>query len=355
MEKENIKCQNCEKEHKEGFEFCPYCGQKINDNLTVGVLFYNTISNYFSFDARFFKSFIPLLFRPGYLAKKFIEGKRLLYLHPAQMYLFISVVFFFMFSFISREQSQKLDDVLKKTLVTNPSLDSIANVKAIDSTHIEKILQPLKNNQVITGMSNEEIKKLDSIINTNEINSKESLSFDFDEKKVDSLIKVGASDKEIYNAMGLKDGANKFTKRLYRQVLKFYKKREGGSLLQAFYDAIPIALFFLLPIFGFILKILHYKKGSFAHHLVFSFYFFSFLFTVFSIILAVNFIFDIPDWIDWLIVFATFFYLFIAIKRFYEQGWILSFFKSSVLTFMFLFLVIPFTIFIVGFISFMFY
>ena len=100
METNTPTCQNCEKPYEEGFEFCPHCGQKTNEDLTIGVLFYNTISNYFSFDARFLKSFIPLMFRPGYLARKFLEGKRLLFLHPAQMYLFVSVIFFFILSLI---------------------------------------------------------------------------------------------------------------------------------------------------------------------------------------------------------------------------------------------------------------
>ena len=104
---------NCEHKFEEGFKFCPHCGQKTNDDLTLGVLFYNTITNYFSVDARFFKSFIPLMFKPGYLAKRFIEGKRLLYLHPAQMYLFISVVFFFLFSFITRDNNNNLTRVKK--------------------------------------------------------------------------------------------------------------------------------------------------------------------------------------------------------------------------------------------------
>ncbi|TDI71568.1 MAG: hypothetical protein E2O86_01630, partial [Bacteroidetes bacterium] len=63
MEINNTTCKNCEREFQEGFEFCPHCGQKAKDDLTMGVLFYNTISNYFSFDARFFKSFFPLMFR----------------------------------------------------------------------------------------------------------------------------------------------------------------------------------------------------------------------------------------------------------------------------------------------------
>ena len=74
LEENQIICQNCEKQHHKDDNFCPHCGQSTVDDLTIGVLFYNTISNYFSFDARFLKSFLPLMFKPGYLAARFIEG-----------------------------------------------------------------------------------------------------------------------------------------------------------------------------------------------------------------------------------------------------------------------------------------
>ena len=45
MEKNMVTCKNCEKEFNDSFEFCPHCGQKSNDELTIGILFYNTISN----------------------------------------------------------------------------------------------------------------------------------------------------------------------------------------------------------------------------------------------------------------------------------------------------------------------
>ena len=96
-------CKNCEKSFDASFDYCPFCGQETADNLTFGVLFSNTINNYFSIDARFFKSFIPLMTKPGVLARRFVDGKRLSYLHPAQFYLFISVVFFFIFSFTIRK------------------------------------------------------------------------------------------------------------------------------------------------------------------------------------------------------------------------------------------------------------
>lgn len=362
METKLITCKNCEKEHEDGFEFCPHCGQKTKDELTIGVLFYNTISNYFSFDARFFRSFIPLMFKPGYLAKKFIEGKRLLYLHPAQMYLFVSVIFFFVFTILTRPMTEKMDSDLQKTFDKPFVNDSIIKKPKLDSTDINNFLKPLKDNQKVIGFKGAEFKALDSVIKQDftekniSINTNSNdLSFDFDELKVDSLIKAGAEDNLIYEAMGLNEGDSSFKKRLYAQGLKFYKKRDGGSFLGAVRDSIPLAMFVLLPIFALLIKLFYWRRGHFAHHLVFSFYFFSYLFTVFSLIICVNFIWDIPDWIDWLIVLSTFFYLYFALKRFYEQGWFVSFFKCSVISFAFLMMVLPLATIMVFFITFLYY
>lgn len=358
METKITTCKNCEQEHEIGFGFCPHCGQKTNENLTVGVLFYNTISNYFSFDARFFKSFIPLMLKPGILAKRFIEGKRLLYLHPAQLYLFISVVFFFLYSFKVRTVSQEIDKALQKIDIKSTDSTSILNNTAVfDSIAAKKLTESLKENQVFTGMKDEDIQKLDSIINTsaNQDKINKSLSFDFSQKKIDSLIALGVSDDIVFKEMGMSDDAGFISRKFFSQVLKFYKSREGGSILQSFYDTIPLALFILLPIFAFLLKLLFYRKGPFSHHLVFSFYFFSFLFTVFAIIIGANYIWDVPDSIDTLLVLSTFIYLFFAIKRFYGQGWFLSFFKTCVATFVYLIFVAPIAfVFILG-IAFLFY
>ena len=344
METKLTKCKNCEKEHEDGFEFCPHCGQKTKDELTIGVLFYNTISNYFSFDARFFKSFIPLMFKPGHLAKEFIGGKRLLYLHPAQMYLFISVIFFFLFSFVAREQERSIDKALKSNFEKAKKVVDTLSEKGIDSAQVAKLMAPYEVNKDKLGLQEDELKELDSVIKTGG-NTKPNWNFGFDEideNKIDSLIDIGASDKAIYKEMGMDDDAGYFTKRFYTQMLKFYKTKSGGSILKAFYDTIPIAMFFLLPIFALILKLFYYRKGRYAYHLVFSFYFFSFLFTVFSILLLLNFAWEaFPGWITTLIILSVFIYLFLALKRFYNQGWFLSFFKCSLVTFTFFIFLFP--------------
>lgn len=358
MESTKETCKNCEQEFDDNFKFCPYCGQQAKEELTVGVLFYNTISNYFSFDARFFKSFFPLLFKPGYLAKRFIEGKRLLYLHPAQLYLFVSVVFFFLLStLVVRDQVQDLDTALKKTL-EKPIVSDTTRMKAqqvLDSVNLDSILSPLKEKGIV-GVNDDDVKVLDSIIKKSAKTTPNiQPTFDFDNKKVDSLIAINASNESVYKAMGMEEDASFITKKYYEQSLKFYKQRNGGQILQAVYDTIPISLFILLPIFAFILKVLFYKRGPYSHHLVFSFYFFSFLFTVFSLILIVNYFLEIPNWIDWLLVLSTFFYLLIAVRRFYRQGWFLSFFKTGLATFTYFTFVIPIAIVLLMLVSFLFY
>lgn len=366
MKKQYETCKNCETDFEEGFLFCPHCGQKAKDELTIGVLFYNTIANYFSFDARFFKSFFPLLFKPGYLASKFVEGKRLLYLHPAQMYLFIAVVFFFLFSFIQRSQVQSLDESLAKTLKQEKVTDTITNDFVRDSINAIKLVnqkaedsiarlavrEALEQNRIIHGFTDE---KMDSLVNAEDFRKNGRVSFDFNTKQVDSLIALNAPNDVIYKNMGMDEDAGLLTRQMYKQALKFYKSRKGGSILQTFYDTIPIAMFFLLPIFALLLKLLYRKQGLYAHHLVFSFYYFSFLFTVFSIIIGVNFIVDIPDWIDWLVAFSAFIYLYVALRRFYGQGKFKTFFKAGITSFLFLLFVAPLTAFILGMFAFLFY
>jgi len=281
--------------------------------------------------------------KPGILAKRFIEGKRLLYLHPAQMYLFISVVFFFLFSIVSRESINKLDNIFEEGFKNEKILDTL-KTKAIDSATVAKITAPLKNSKIITGINEKELETLDSIITASSSGENiPTMDLGFNTKKLDSLITINASEEELLKAMGMEDDAGIFTRRMYKQGLKIYKQ-SGKGVIQAFIDSIPISMFILLPIFAFILKLLFFRKGAFTHHLVFSFYYYSFLFTVFSIIVIVNFAWKIPDWIDWLVALSTFFYLLLAIKRFYGQGYFLSFFKTCVATFVYITFVVPIAI-----------
>ena len=90
------------------------------------------------------------MFRPGYLARKFVEGKRLLYLHPAQYYLFVSVVFFFILSFNVREYNATVDKVIKKGYEIEKSQDSL-NINPIDSTVVADVIKPVLDDPKISS------------------------------------------------------------------------------------------------------------------------------------------------------------------------------------------------------------
>jgi hypothetical protein len=285
-----------------------------------------------------------------------VSGKRLMYLHPAQMYLFISVIFFFLFSFKIREYNSSFDNVLKQGFGLEQSKDS-TNMNPLDSTTVANINETFKEEGLFSDMSDEEKQELDSIMKlvTMPQNVKNDFAFGYDRVKLDSLISAGASEKEQLKALGMEDDAGFTTKLFYKQGLKLHKNK-GGGIVQALFDTIPISLFILLPIFAMILKVFFWRRGTFAHHLVFSFYYFSFLFVTMSIVLAFNyFIVDIPDWIDWLIIMSTFFYLVFAMRTFYQQGFIMSFIKASVASFVYMMFVLPVAMTIMLGLAFLFY
>ncbi|WP_109302349.1 DUF3667 domain-containing protein [Aquimarina sp. AU474] len=330
------KCKNCEKSFDESFDYCPYCGQEAADNLTFGVLFSNTIGNYFSIDARFFRSFIPLMTKPGVLARRFVDGKRLSYLHPAQFYLFISVVFFFMFSFSIRKADNKFTQTLKKGFSKERVVDSLQAQK--DSMALELAKKTLKDNQVFTRMSDKDLKTIDSVISATQ--NGPSVDFSFKRDLLDSLITINATQAEKLKAMGLKEDAGAITRKFYMQILKFYE-RQGGGILKTLYDTIPITMFLMLPLFAFLLKLFYWYRGTFAHHMVFSFYFFTFLFTTFCFLILANAVVEIPTWIEVLVFLSFVVYLMLAFRNFYKSSWIASFLKSSTIIFIYTIFIVP--------------
>ncbi|SEK50116.1 Protein of unknown function [Aquimarina amphilecti] len=330
-------CKNCEKSFEKPFDYCPYCGQEVADKLTFGILFSNTIGNYFAVDARFFKSFIPLMTKPGVLARRFVDGKRLSYLHPAQFYLFISVIFFFIFSFTIRKADNTLNQKFKKEFSRDVSIDSIRFKK--DSIGIEIAKKAIKENVPLSNIASEDLKVIDSVISAEQKNSK--FSFNYKRKQLDSLIIKGAPLNEKLQIMGVDEEDGMITKKFFTQILKFYEQK-GGGILKTFYDTIPITMFLLLPLFAFLLKIFYWRKGTFAHHMVFSFYFFTFVFTSFCFLILVNLMMEIPIWLQILFFLSFVIYLILAFKNFYRSSWIGAIFKGFVVSYVYMMIIVPF-------------
>ena len=203
MLKEILNCKNCQEAINKDHKYCPKCGQKNNQKLSLRTLFNDTINNYFSFDSLFINSLIPLLFRTAYLAKEYIDGKRLKYIHPGRAYLFTSVVFFFFFSF----------------LFGNQEVDLLLNS---DQENVDSLLV---------------VNEKDSLKNTNTFKI-----------ELDTL------------TLMYREKGNMFEKYFANKVLKIQKKH-GEGILRIIYRNIPVILFFQLPFFALILRLLFFKKS----------------------------------------------------------------------------------------------
>ncbi len=326
---ELYQCKNCEKSFENTFDYCPYCGQETTNTLTIGVLFSNTIRNYFSVDARFFKSFIPLMIKPGVLARRFVDGKRLAYLHPAQFYLFVSIVFFFILSFKVRKVDNDLKVSQEGVFIEETSLDSTIN--KIDST---------------------EVKSFDLVIPQRPETSDNAI--EFRTSVLDSMIASGATKADKLKAIGKKEDTGIFMSIIYEQLLKLYEQK-GKGIVTILYDTIPVAMFFLLPLFAFLLKLMFWKRGSYAHHVVFSLYFFTFLFISFCLLLLGNSLLDIPIWVNGLIFLSFIVYLILAMRNFYKSHWLSTILKANLIALMFMLIVLPLAMVVVFFITFLLY
>lgn len=129
------KCLNCGTHLTTDDNFCSRCGQ-VNDTnrLSVKQYFSEYLSGFFDFDNRFLKTVIPLVFKPGFVTKEYVEGKRMKYVNPFQLYLHISILFFLVIGIFgtidkfkpsSDEPSKVLSEIERDEITTN--LDSITS------------------------------------------------------------------------------------------------------------------------------------------------------------------------------------------------------------------------------------
>jgi hypothetical protein len=114
------KCLNCERELSLEDNFCPVCGQ-VNDTnrLSVKQYFSEYLSGFFEFDNRFLRTVVPLLIKPGTVSKNYVNGRRIYYANPFQLYLHITILFFLLVGLFKtidsfKPGSQAGSDILKE-------------------------------------------------------------------------------------------------------------------------------------------------------------------------------------------------------------------------------------------------
>src|SRR5690242_3187691 len=121
---EGPRCRNCGTPLMA--KFCMECGQK---NHTYVAPLWNVLHDFagthFGFDTKFFHSLTPLLFRPGYLTREYCQGHEERYIKPFRLYLFSSILFFFLAAIFWSQVGAKLstDQIAGKPVPRISKLD----------------------------------------------------------------------------------------------------------------------------------------------------------------------------------------------------------------------------------------
>lgn len=296
-------CTNCQYEFQADENYCPECGQENNNPIKSTKQFsQDLVDDLLQIDNRFFRSIIPFLFRPGKLTNEYINGRRKRFAPPIRIYLIWSFIYFFIFS-IEFKRTTGLDDINKsnKTLIQENKESFDDNIKILpdsserflqisdslikympnaDSTEIRKLANRIaarEDSETDTLEDNQNIDK----INVNIGN--ESFSFG---KMTRLAARDGITEDEVMDSLNM--NKNNFNRLLVHQTIRLANATPRELTNEAL-EKIPIILFFILPVFSLLLKLVYMTQKRFlVEHFIFTLHIHSFYFFVFTILLILN-------------------------------------------------------------------
>lgn len=341
-ERKETNCLNCNAEIQG--RYCHICGQ---ENIEPKETAWHLISHFFTdithFDGKFFSSLKYLVFRPGYLSRQYILGRRASYLNPVRMYVFTSAFFFLIF-FSFYNTDEKI--ISQGTTINGKSLPQIDEMDSASFTSFTSNINK-ENGLTNTPMTREGFKRyIDSTLHSTGIH--------FTNAKYRS--------KQHYDSV-LASGAKKHNwlerQLVYKQIeLNEKYHNDQGSMFIAFrhslLHSLPQMLFISIPIFALLLKLLYFRRKEFYYvsHSIFTIHLFIFVFIMMLVLFGLN---KLNGYLHWgFISFLTvicyitlFFYEYKAMRNFYQQGRVKTILKFILLNIFFLIVtLILFTIFV---------
>lgn len=341
-------CLNCELPLAGEENFCPNCGQR-NDtrNLNFANFLNAVFSEFVSYDSRLWRTIAVLLLKPGQVSRDYIKGRRFRYTNPFRFYLTVSILFFLFLGLVNKYEEIKGTGKSKNFVQFNK--DSISGKKKefLDAASLK--LDSIK----AANPNIKDLQTLDSVIKEAQFNNKVIT----DEVAVDSLfLKIGnkgfskklakynnffKSHKTLSVEKALDSMAEPSTfwnRFYYSKIRDVYEAFEdgGATLNKKIMSNLSIALFVFLPVFALFIKLLYIRRSlNYMEHLVFVFNTQSVFFILMLLVLGLNLVTESEAWPSiFMVLFLI--YLYLALLKFYRQGWFKTFVKFSILNVVYL-------------------
>jgi len=136
-------CLNCGTPLAPSHMFCPMCGQTNHDlNVPVRHFFEEAVEGMFHFDMKSVRTVLALSWKPGFVTSEFNKGKRVRYVAPVKMYVFISFIFFLLLSFRSGkpEAVPPAESSSPPMVITFYGLNS-QDLRGLQKTKLDSVMQ----------------------------------------------------------------------------------------------------------------------------------------------------------------------------------------------------------------------
>lgn len=178
-------CQNCYGTVEN--RFCSTCGQ---ENTETRKTFRHLVLHFFEdlthYENSFWRSIKYLIFRPSFLTKEYLDGKRKSYLDPIRLYIFISFITFFT---ISLFPENKVTENYKNPNSVSREKDSIdfINIKYNSIAALDSVQKTKQSKDRLSSFEYWVFKKIIFIKNNN---TKQEISNKFKESFVHNFPKV---------------------------------------------------------------------------------------------------------------------------------------------------------------------
>ncbi len=340
-------CLNCGYPFSQSEQFCPECGQKNKGKkITLGSFIREVFAGFISWDAKFWKTLIPLLIKPGKVSKNYIEGKRNRYVNPFRFYITTSIIFFLILG--ATESYNKFNDLRKgndspKTSINFNTKEGLKKEVDIDS------IQNLIFNEIDKAKLKDSLqtsKKTDSLIKkTIDKDKDHTLTFGKEKIEIMKYMKFYKKYPDVSTdaALDSLQLEKNFKNRFWYSRLKVFSsmtsnEETGRKLIKQTISYASIALFILLPLFTLFLKILYIRRNyTYVEHLVFVFHVQTVFFLLASIFYIIGYTKD-TEYITPIFLLLFVIYLFLAMKKFYNQGYTKTFIKYIIANTVFFFL-----------------
>ena len=338
MENET-KCLNCGHPLQADDRFCPACGQKNKSSLVaVRVFLSDFFDQLFNLDNRIFRTLAALAL-PGQLTLAYFAGRRKPYYHPLRIFIVAAALMLALASILLKHSGlEEMNTRLEK--------QKMAFSKAQAYKHVDSLSAALKKEfstvQVATALDSlnarlaagNDLLGIDSIRITSGLTPPDPESPGTN-RKVKVAVKdlLNLHEKELVNKYGITG----FWPRLF--FIQSLRTIKAGD--QVVYYALGNVIWMLLlmmPLLALVLKLLYIRRGRYlVEHLVFALHSHAFLFLLIVLALLAG-IYTHPGWVAIVSVSIAAFYIFLAIKRYYRQGWFKTLLKYAFTGFLYLFL-----------------